>query len=214
MSFTVSSVLDKAYIFLEDPLKTRFTEATLISFLNDGLKQLIVVDTGANPKYTIKALALGAKQTISSNALYLLDILYNTNADGTLQGKAPLRVKKATLDFTNPRWTQTTKQDTVMYYSYELEDASTFYVYPPNTGDGYLFLKEAQFISEMTATTDSIPLNYEYQLALVYFICFSCFMMDTDTASDAKAERYRSLFLFQLDALKQTDTGEEQKNAS
>lgn len=214
MSFLASTVLDKASLFLEDPDKARWSNNTLISFLNDGLKRLIVIDTSANPQYTAHPLDMGAKQSISNNALYLLDVLYNTDVTGVVQGKAPLRVKKATLDFTNPKWTQTTKQDTVQFYMYELEDNNTFYVYPPNTGDGFLYIKEAQFLTEVTAPTDSIPLSFEYQLALSYYICFSCFMMDTDTANDAKAERYRSLFLDQLSQLKQSDAGEEQKNAS
>lgn len=213
MSINVNDILDKAYIFLEDIYKTRWSEATLVKFINDALIDLVKDHPDINTTYNIIDLVAGVKQSVSTNAAYLLDIIYNTNVANTTQGKVPIRVKRATLDFTNPQWTQATQQTTVKFYTYDTEDPSTFFIYPPNNGDGYLLARESVFFNT-PVIGGTIDVPKEYTLAIVYFVCFSAFLMDVDTSNSDKISLYRELYRSQLAELDAADAVEEQKNAS
>jgi hypothetical protein len=213
MSISVPDILDKCYIFLEDTYKTRWSEATLVKFINDALVDLLKTNTDINTKYNIIALTTGIRQNISTNALKLLDIVYNTNSNDTNQGTVPIRVKRATLDFTNPEWTQSPRDSIVKFYAYDMEDPNVFFIYPPNNGTGYVLAKEAVFLTP-TTSTGTIAMPKEYELAIVYFVCFSAFLMDVDTNNTDKISLYKTLYKEQLADLNTADNVEEQKNAT
>lgn len=213
MSINVNDILDKAYIFLEDVYKTRWSEATLVKFIDDALIDLVKNNPDINTAYNVIDLVAGVKQTASTNSAFLLDIIYNTNVNNTNQGKVPIRVKRATLDFTNPQWTQATQQTLVKFYTYDTEDPATFFVYPPNNGSGYVLARESIFFNApVVGGTINVP--KEYTLAIVYFVCFSAFLMDVDTNNTEKINLYRELYKAQLTELESADNREEQKNAS
>lgn len=212
MSYTAQDVITKARYLLEDPNGDRFTDTYLLSFLNDGIRELITIKPDASILDRIVTLISGAKQNI--DGFILLDVLYNTSDIGSSIGKAVRRLKKSTLDFTNPDWMLKTPSATCLFYMYDMEDTQTFYVYPPSNGTNYVYTRQSVFPNDLTTTNQTIGLADEFRQSLIYYICYAAFSIDTDTANMTKADRFYQLFMGQISNNQNTEQTEEQKNAA
>lgn len=213
MSYTAQNIIDEALILLEDSGQLRFTDEMLLTFINEAMTNIVTLKPTANVVYSVKSLLDGVYQPLAANELYLLDIVYNTNSDGSLQGSSPRRVKKATLDFSNTDWTASTHADEVMYYMYDSDGTRVFFVYPPNTGDGYVYLKTTNIPTRLTSASESIVLREEYRLPLIYYVCAKAFMVDSDTANTDKVNMYMSMYTNSISTVKTADAQEDAKNA-
>ena len=213
MAYTAQNIIDAALLLLEDTEQNRFTSNILLTFINEGVTNIIKDVPNANVVYSVKALVDGPMQTLDSKNLYLLDVMYNTNATGTVQGKIPLRTQKATLDFSNPTWTQSLKRAYAQYYTYDSENTRVFFVYPPNDGTGYVYLKTADIPTAITVATNTIPLRDEHEQPLIYYVVMKAYMMDTDTANIDKVQLYQSLYNTTMGLYKQATAKEDAKNA-
>lgn len=213
MAYTAQEVISSALTLLEDAEQNRFTDAMLLEFINEGMVDIVKVKPTANVVYSVKALAAGAPQTLANNQLYLLDAVYNTDTTGTAQGQSPIRVNKATLDFSNPDWTSAARREEVMYFTYDSDGTRVFYVYPPNTGYGHLYIKTTDIPTSLTSKTQTVPMRDEYKQALVYYTCMKGYMVDTDTINTDKVSMYRTLYTESINSIKLADAREETKNA-
>lgn len=213
MSYTAQNIIDEALILLEDSEQLRFTDEMLLTFINEAMTNIVTLKPTANVVYSVKSLLDGVYQPLAANELYLLDIVYNTNSDGSLQGSSPRRVKKATLDFSNTNWTASTHADEVMYYMYDSDGTRVFFVYPPNTGDGYVYSKTTNIPTRLTSASESIVLREEYRLPLIYYVCAKAFMVDSDTANTDKVTMYMSMYTNSISTVKTADAQEDAKNA-
>lgn len=213
MSYTAQNIIDEALILLEDSGQLRFTDEMLLTFINEAMTNIVTLKPTANVVYSVKSLLDGVYQPLAANELYLLDIVYNTNSDGSLQGSSPRRVKKATLDFSNTDWTASTHADEVMYYMYDSDGTRVFFVYPPNTGDGYVYSKTTNIPTRLTSASESIVLREEYRLPLIYYVCAKAFMVDSDTANTDKVNMYMSMYTNSISTVKTADAQEDAKNA-
>lgn len=213
MSYTAQNIIDEALILLEDSEQLRFTDEMLLTFINEAMTNIVTLKPTANVVYSVKSLLDGVYQPLAANELYLLDIVYNTNSDGSLQGSSPRRVKKATLDFSNTDWTASTHADEVMYYMYDSDGTRVFFVYPPNTGDGYVYSKTTNIPTRLTSASESIVLREEYRLPLIYYVCAKAFMVDSDTANTDKVTMYMSMYTNSISTVKTADAQEDAKNA-
>jgi len=213
MSYTAQDIINEALVLLEDTEQNRYTNSMLLSFINEGMTDVVKVKPTANVIYSVRQLDAGVYQPLADNELYLLDVVYNTNADGTAQGSSPLRINKATLDFSNTDWTASTRRSEVMYYTYDSDGTRVFFVYPPNNGNGYVYLKTTNIPTRLTSVSQTIPLREEYRLPLVYYICAKGYMVDTDTANTDKVSLYTTLYTSSINTVKEADAKEETKNA-
>lgn len=213
MSYTAQNIIDEALILLEDSGQLRFTDEMLLTFINEAMTNIVTLKPTANVVYSVKSLLDGVYQPLAANELYLLDIVYNTNSDGSLQGSSPRRVKKATLDFSNTDWTASTHADEVMYYMYDSDGTRVFFVYPPNTGDGYVYSKTTNIPTRLTSASESIVLREEYRLPLIYYVCAKAFMVDSDIANTDKVNMYMSMYTNSISTVKTADAQEDAKNA-
>lgn len=211
MSYTGTTIKNKVQLILEDD-GTRWSDATLLDFINDGIRAIVVLKPDSSVSFTILNLSAGAEQTISGYLLF--DVLYNCNSSGTVIGQAPLRINRATLDYSNPTWMQTTQESTVKFFTYSPEDGKNFYVYPPSDGTNYLRIKESTFPADLATLAGTIALGTEFIDPLIMYVCYKAFLQDTDTANNAKAMAFYEMFVKQIGALTQTDAQQEQRNAS
>ena len=213
MAYTAQEVMSAALTLLEDAEQNRFTDAMLLEFVNEGMVDIVKIKPTANVVFSVKTLVAGAYQQLATNQLYLLDAVYNTDSTGTSQGQSPLRVSKATLDFSNPDWTTSARREEVMYFTYDSDGTRVFFVYPPNTGYGHLYIKTTDIPTALTAKTQTIPMRDEFKQPLVYYLCMKGYMVDTDTINTDKVSMYKSLYTESINNIKLADAREETKNA-
>lgn len=214
MSYTAQDIINAALILLEDQEQGRYTNAMLLSFINEAMTDIVKLKPTANVVYSTYHMTAGVYQPLADKQLYLLDVVYNTNDAGTSQGSSPLRINKATLDFSNTDWTSSTRRDEVMYYTYDMDGTRVFFVYPPNTGAGHAYIKTTDIPAALTVVANTVPLREEYRLSIVYYICAKGYMVDTDTSNLDKVSMYKSMYLESINMVSQSDAKQDTKNAS
>ena len=82
MAIAASVVIDKAATTLYDETNIRWTEAELLSYLNEGILAVLAYKPDAYVVDAAVALVAGSRQTIPSTGVELLDVMRNEGDDG------------------------------------------------------------------------------------------------------------------------------------
>ena len=128
---TVKAVdlINRAEEILQDNTNVRWSQQTLLNYLNDGQREVVLFRPDANPvnaSFTLAANA--AKQTLPSAALRLLSIYKNASPTT----KPITNIERRVLDDQIEDWYGTTGTN-VEHYVYDPMDPKIFYVYPHTT---------------------------------------------------------------------------------
>ena len=76
----VIDLIDRAEEILQDTTNVRWSQQTLLNYLNDAQREVVLFRPDANPiNETFTLTANSAKQTLPSAALRLISIYKNTN---------------------------------------------------------------------------------------------------------------------------------------
>lgn len=190
--FTAGDVLDRASIVLNDEDNTRWTEAELLGWLNDGAKAIVVRRPAAHPTTATLTLVDGESQDLPADAVELLDI--TCNISGATRGRAVTLVDIRLLDSDDPSWRAGTKQTTVYHYTYDERDPLRFSVYPPVQAGTQVESVYASTPAAVTARADEVDLPDEYQPALVSYLLYRSYAKDSEYANGALAAAHFQAF--------------------
>ena len=196
MAITAESIIDRVRIQLIDNGDTyRWSDAELLKWLSDGQRTIVVAAPGNSSSTEIVPLVAGTKQNIPSDGNMLLYIVRNTNAAGTVAGRAIRIVSREILDAQNPDWHTATASATVQNYIFDPQEPTKYYVYPPNTGTGYVEMVYSHLPVDMTSLSDTLVVQDIYQTALFDYVMFRAHQKDSDfAAGQALASTYFQLF--------------------
>ena len=194
MAFTGTDIKTKALINLMDD-GTRWSDATLISFINDCLEEMVVIEPMVGINIAVVQLAVGVVQ--SSGGYKLIDVMCNCTSGG-LEKQAVIKLNKPTVEFTNPTWATARARNTTKFFMPSTEIPAEFFVYPPSDGTGYVKLKRASFVSPITALANTVSVGDQYKQAIVDYVCYKAYKQDTDTVNRQKASEYYQDFLSKL----------------
>lgn len=197
MAFTGTDIKNKALLTLVDD-GTRWSDATLVSFINDCFLELIVAAPFANTQVTTLTLVEGVRQT--NDGYLLMDVIANCDSQG-VEGETVRKLNAPTLDFTNPTWKQSKKKATVKFYAMSQDELNAFYIYPPNTGTGYVKIKQAAYITPLTTISGAINLRNQYIPAIVDYVCYKAYNQDTDATNQQIAIGYYQNFINKIQLL-------------
>lgn len=192
---TAKTIIDKAAIQLIDIAGVRWTRAELLEWLNDGMRQIVLIQPSASSTTVSMLLSAGTRQTIPADGWLLLQIYRNMGTNGTTPGRAIRIVSREVLDGFNPNWHTDTAKAEVRNYIYDVQDQLAFYVYPPNTGTQYIELNYSAQPANLTAESQAIPIFDVFQSALVDYILFRACSKDAEYAPGlALASGYMQTF--------------------
>lgn len=198
---TAQTILNKAAIQLTDIANIRWTRAELLSWLNDGMRQIVVIQPSASSTTSVVKLDAGTRQTIPDDGWLLLAIYRNMGTTGTTPGRAIRIVSREILDGFNPNWHTDTAKAEVRNYIYTNQDQLAFYVYPPNTGTQYVELNYSAQPTDLTSESQVIPIFDIFQSALVDYILFRACSKDAEYAPGlALAQGYLATFTAAIQA--------------
>lgn len=201
MATTVKAILDKAAKVLHDFNGLKWTRAELLAWLNDGIRQIVVVQPDATNTIAVIKLASGTRQSLPAGGWLLLNVIRNMGTDGATPGRAVRMISRTLINGFNPSWHADTASATVNNYIYDLADQTNFFVYPPNTGTGYVEINYSNQPANLTAETDNIPVFDIYQGALVDYILYRACTKNVDYAPGAQlAAGFLSTFLATIEA--------------
>ena len=195
MALLASDIIDRAEDIYNDTANDRITEAVWMRFLNDALKQTILVRPDSYTITTTMQLASGTKQTLSSTAMRLIDIIRNMGTGGSTPGTPVFYVDRDVLDLALATWHSATEEDVIDNFWYDPKNPTVFYVSPPNTGNGYIELTYSILHAEITATGDSVALKDIFLNPLLSWCLYRAFLVDTDSEVNwSRAQHFYSDF--------------------
>ena len=85
MTIKVVDILGRASVILQDTAATRFTNANLLKFFNDGQREVVLHRPDAHVANGTHACVNGSKQTIPAGGHRLINVHRNTNGHGMTQ---------------------------------------------------------------------------------------------------------------------------------
>jgi hypothetical protein len=211
---TAQTILNKAAIQLTDIANVRWTRAELLSWLNDGMRQIVLMQPSGSSTTVSKKLDAGTRQTLPSDGWLLLQIYRNMGTTGTTAGRAIRIVSREVLDGFNPGWHTEIPKAEVKNYIYDVQDQLAFYVYPPNTGTQYVELNYSAQPTNLTSESQTIPIFDIFQSALVDYIMFRACSKDAEYAPGLQlAQAYLATFTASVQGKTQSEAVNDPTNA-
>ena len=211
---TAQTIINKAAIQLTDIANVRWTRAELLSWLNDGMRQIVLIQPSATSTTISRLLVAGTRQTIPSDGWLLLQIYRNMGSAGTTPGRAIRIVSREVLDGFDPNWHSGLPKAEVKNYIYDVQDQLAFYVYPPNNGTQYIELNYSVQPVNLTTESQVIPIFDIFQSALVDYILFRACSKDAEYAPGLQlAQGYLATFNAAIQGKSQSEAVNEPVNA-
>ena len=209
----VIDLIDKAEEILQDNTNVKWSQQSLISYLNDAQREIVLIRPDANVSNEQFTLAQSAKQTLPADALRLLSLYKNASpTTKTIQN-----IQKKVLDDTVSDWYGTTGTF-VEYYVYDERDPKHFYVYPHPSGGGhkadivFSFAPDKINIADFSTSTTVIGLDDIYANAIFDYMLYRAYQKDTESASDLnKATLFLQSFQNSMGIKSQADTASSPK---
>lgn len=206
-TITAGSIIDKAVLQLNDLTAIRWTRAELLGWLNDAQHQMVTIAPNSSSSTTTVQLVAGSRQTIPADGWMLLDVYRSMGATGTTPGRAIRIVSKELIDSFNPEWHSDTPTVEPKNYVYDIQDQTAYWVYPPNTGTGYLQLNYAKVPAKITDETTTITVNDVLQTAVLDYILYRACSKDAEYAPGlALAQGYWSAFTMALGSKERSES--------
>ena len=184
----VIDLIDRAEEILQDVTNTRWSQQTLLDYLNDAQREIVLYRPDANPVNASFTLAAdSSKQTLPAAALRLMKVYKNLSPNKS----SIAAIDRAVLDDKIEDWYEATGT-AVEYYVYDGLDPKIFYVYPHTTASNatielvYSSLPSEITISNFSTATDVIGLDDIYANALMNFVLYRAFLKDAEYAANAQ----------------------------
>lgn len=211
MTIAASTIIDRARNQLIDTGTTkRWSDTELLNWLSDGQRALVALAPAASNTSVTVALVAGTKQTIPSDGHMLLSIMRNNVSGGGTPGKVVRLVSREIMDNYNADWHGGTQKAVVQNYIFDPQDPTHYYVYPPNTGAGYVDMVYSKVPAELTTLADTLSVQDVYQTALFDYVMFRAHQKDSDFAAGLTvAQSYLQSF---LSSVGQGETGQLSNN--
>lgn len=207
---TAQTIIDKASVQLIDLANIRWTRSELLAWLNDGMRQIVLIQPSASSTTVSKKLDAGTRQTLPTGGWLLLQMYRNMGTTGTTPGRAIRIVSRELLDNFNPNWHTATAAAEVRNYIYDTQDQTAFYVYPPNTGTQYVELNYSAQPTNLASESEVIPIFDIYQSSLVDYILYRACSKDAEYAPGLQlAQGYLATFVAAVGGKAQTEVSND-----
>lgn len=207
MAIAVNTIIANVRETLLDPAGVRWTTAELVAWLNAGQRDIVAHKPDAAATNARVLLAQGTRQLLPTAGQRLLDVVRNTNSDGTEPGRTIRLVDRSEIDAAHPRWHSPDAPggarhgSEVKNYAYSENDPRTYYVFP---GVAEADASYADIVYSVTPTDASAGGNISiadyYGEALTNYILSRAYLKESEFGStDTRAQLYLQLYLAAID---------------
>lgn len=195
---------------LTDRDHTRWPLADLCTYINEGVKAIILAKPSANTASLVLQMARGTLQRLPSNGpLMLIRLQRNlkTTAENPRVGDRVITVtSKSALDAANPSWHDEDRvpfKKLVRQFVFDELNPLEYYVYPGNDGTGIVEGVVSSLPAPLVASGDptliasyagSVGLPEPYSVPLQNFVCYMAHSKDDLTGNAGKAAGYYQMF--------------------
>ncbi len=186
MSTATAAILTNVSSLLQDVAQTRWTPTQLLTWLNEGQREVLLYKANAYVRNTVVSLIAGTKQALPSDGTYLIDIVRNMGTDGISPTRPVRIVSREVLDTQIPDWHNPTRAAAlVKNYVYNRENPTVFYVNPPQpvSNNGYVELVYGAIPADATAM-GNITLDDIYSIPLTNYVMYRAWSQDAEWANN------------------------------
>jgi len=178
-------VLDAARRLLTDAANVRWGDPDLLLWLNAGQRQVAaVINSASSKRATINQVA-GFEQTIPDDGIRLLSVLNNVNTDGT-PGRVVTLISRDELNAIRLSWPSQAATAPTKHYSYDEDQPKSFDVWPPAPVGAKLRIVYGALPVDCADRDADLGIDAIYEGALTDWICFRCYMEDSDDAANGQ----------------------------
>lgn len=205
-TITAKAIIDKTAILLNDTLSVRWTRAELLAWLSQAQRSIALRNPGTVNTVAVMKLQPGTRQSIPATGWLILDVTRNMGTDG-LTPSSPIRIiSQELLDSFSPNWHAATPTSAIDNYIYSPKDETSFFIYPPSDGTGYIEINYSSITPDFVLETETIKVADIFEPALTDFICFRAHSKDAEYAAGVQlAAMYSSSFSSALQAKEQAE---------
>ena len=176
----VTEIVWRVRQLVHDSAGSRWTDQEFMHWINDGLREIVMLKPSANAVRVTLDLDPGTIQALPDGAVQLLRVTHNTGGAGVRI------VDQDRLDAVDPSWRSENAQTTVVHYMYDKETPMEYQVYPPNTGSGSLEASVAMEPTKITAIGETNPLPDIYVPALVDYLIYRAYSKQSKYAGNSQ----------------------------
>lgn len=191
MAITVTSILTKVQLILQDTTNVRWTEAELLGWLNDSYKEIINARPDAHSEsYTFACTQNSTRQVLPSGAIRLLDVTYNLSS-----GRAIRLLPRIVLDDTRRAWHTETGAD-IEHWMFDPKLPREFFVYPAPSAPGHqIEIVYSSVPADHTDAAGDYRLIDSYHNATVDYMLYRAYSKDAEYAANAQraAAHYQAM---------------------
>ncbi len=203
MPVAVNTIVANVREILLDPAGVRWTTTELVGWLNSGQNDIVARKPDASATNARVLLVQGTRQTLPTAGQRLLDVVRNTNSDGTEPGRAIRLVDRSEIDAAYPRWHSPDVSggarhgSEVKNYSYSENDPRTYYVFPGVLAADTVYADVVYSVTPAAASAGgNISIADYYAEALTNYILYRACMKESEFGSaDARGQLYLQLYL-------------------
>lgn len=144
---------------LNDPEAVTWSDAVLITALNQSLLMLALVRPDASSKIATLSLEAGSRQFIPNDGVRLLRVVRNIDAAGAI-GRAVRLVQQEDMDSMSPDWHIITG-NIVKEYMFDSRSPKHFYIYPNVPAGSKVEVEYSSYVDSVTETNvgDALPVS-------------------------------------------------------
>lgn len=205
-TITAKRIIDKAAIQLTDIDGVRWTRAELLSWINDAQRQIVIMTPSASNKVSVVKLVAGTRQSLPSDGWNLLEVIRYMGTTGTRPGRAIRLASREQIDSFNPDWHADTPSPMPRHYIFDSQDITSFFVYPPNTGAGYVEINYSPDPVDLTTENSTIYVRDIFETIILDYVLYRACSKDAEYAPGIQlASGYLQTFMASMG---QKDKGE------
>ena len=180
-----SDVLDRCSAELNDTGRVRWTEAMLLGYLSDAMRQTVLLRPDANATVaTVQLTAGNTKQSIPPGAIRFLSLVRNMGAGGTSPGTPIVPTTREGMDAASATWHTDTPSSIIDHYLYNADTPQYFYVSPPPATGTYVEMEYALDIAELASMTDTLPLSSIWMEPLREYVLYRAYSVNNASMAD------------------------------
>lgn len=190
---TAGDITGRVSSTLFDETNVRWSEAELLEALSDAQREIVLMKPSANTVEESVQLAPGTLQDLPAGGVLLIDVLFNSGADGNSVGPAITQIDRTVLSTAMPNWRLATGAAS-RHYLYDDRTPKTFEVYPPQPDPAeQVVIAYSKVPAELSNTTDLLELDEIYNTPLYYLTLARAYSKTTGTQDFNKAAMYQQL---------------------
>ena len=181
-----SDILTPARGTLLDASAVAWSDAELLGYLNEGIRETVLVKPDVYPVRGALALAAGIVQVLPADGVVLIDITHNVAS-----GRVVTVTDLALLQEANRFYPAATQQAEVENFATDPRDPRRYIVFPPNNAAGSVYAVYGGTPAGLATTGDTFPLTDVYQPPLISYVLSRAYAKNSKRQDLTKAAAYR-----------------------